>query len=231
MTKLLIIDDDLELCELLTEYLESEGFTVDSVNDGPTGIQKAQDNYDLIILDVMLPGMDGFEVLKHIQAKITTPILMLTARGDDINRIIGLEIGADDYLPKPCNPRELVARIRAILRRTAKQEAGEDIAKETITMDDIEINLLSREITKSNQIIEFTNTEFNILTYLMQHSGQVITKNKLNQEILGRDIEPFDRSIDMHISNVRSKLGKKKEGQEYIKTVRGVGYIYEANNA
>ena len=227
MNKILIIDDDEELCELVSEYLSVEGFETESVNDGESGLERAQaGSYDLAILDVMLPKMNGFEVLRNLRKTSTLPVLMLTARGDDMERIVGLEIGADDYLPKPFNPRELVARLRAILRRAAITEEGEVAATEKLEVDDLELTASSRSVRLSGEELNLTSVEFDLLAALLRDAGKVVRKEDLSENVLDRKLSPFDRSLDMHISNLRKKLGLRPDGSERIKTIRSVGYIY-----
>lgn len=222
MGKVLIIDDDEELCELVSEYLAVEGFEVEVVNDGASGLEAARSGkYDLAILDVMLPKMNGFEVLKNLRTSSVLPVLMLTARGEDMERIVGLESGADDYLPKPFNPRELVARLRAILRR-----ANVDTTSEKIVVEDIEISETSRSAKLDGEEIILTSVEFELLKHLLLEAGKVIKKEDLSLRVLDRELSPFDRSLDMHISNLRKKLGPREDGSDRIKTVRSVGYIY-----
>lgn len=226
MEQILIIDDDVALCELVTEYLEPLGFKVDSVHRGDAGADRAlAGKYSIVILDVMLPGVNGFEVLRTIRAQSKLPVLMLTARGDDVDRIVGLEIGADDYLPKPFNPRELVARIRAILRRTGAEPLSSGTAKPLI-VGDIELDPGTRVVRRSGKMIPLTAVEFDLLEKLLRGAGRILSREDLSKEVLGRNTSPFDRSIDMHISNLRKKLGHQVGAVERIKTVRGVGYIY-----
>jgi two-component system response regulator CpxR len=226
-----LIDDDEELCELVSEYLTVEGFTVEAAHDGEAGLRQAKSGaHDLIILDVMLPKKNGFDVLRELRQEAQIPVLMLTARGDDMERIVGLEIGADDYLAKPFNPRELVARLRAILRRT--QNATEEAAplpSEKIQIEDVEISLAARSARRGGEDLNLTSVEFELLAELLKNAGRVIKKEDLNQSVLGRRLSPFDRSLDMHISNLRKKLGTRG-GEERIKTIRSVGYIYTLNN-
>jgi DNA-binding response OmpR family regulator len=239
MARILIIDDDEELCELIAEYLGAEGFAVEMTHDGESGLQKAQaGGQDLIILDVMLPKKNGFDVLRELRRTSQTSVLMLTARGDDTERIVGLEIGADDYLPKPFNPRELAARLRAILRRTQRAGNGETssaaavAAPEKIQVDDIEVSLSARSARRSGADLSLTSVEFDLLTELLKNAGRVVKKEDLNLSVLGRRLSPFDRSLDMHVSNLRKKLGPRAAGAgdaERIKTVRSVGYIYTVN--
>ena len=229
MDRVLIIDDDFELCSLVSEYLEPEGFKVESVHDGETGLQRAQNgNYLLVVLDVMLPGMSGFDVLRRIRATSRVPVLLLTARGEDVDRIVGLEIGADDYLPKPFNPRELVARIRAVLRRTSADPKGVGAARppEILRIGDIELDPATRTVKHAGQPVDLTSVEFNLLEVLLREAGRVVTREELVSAVLSRKFSPFDRSIDMHVSKVRKKLGDMNGDTEHIKTVRGVGYIF-----
>ncbi len=224
-SSILIIDDDTELTDLLTQYLEPEGFNVICVHDGENGVKKALNiNFDAIILDVMLPKLNGFEVLKAIREHSQTPVLMLTARGDDVDRIVGLEIGADDYLPKPCNPRELVARLRAILRRTQKAPIHRPLIEE----HNILVDCSKRTVTMAGKFLELTNAEFNILEMLIKSPGQAFSKEELTEYALGRKYTAYDRSIDVHISNLRNKLGDNLQGEPILKTVRGFGYMFNA---
>jgi two-component system response regulator CpxR len=227
MNKVLIIDDDEELCELVSEYLGAEGFETEAVHDGETGLKRAlTGEYGLAILDVMLPKMSGFEVLRSLRTNSKMPVLMLTARGDDVERIVGLEIGADDYLPKPFNPRELVARLRAILRRV--QTTGEEAPHlpEKLHVDDLELSIPSRSVRIEGEELNLTSVEFDLLTVLLEHAGKIVKKEDLSERVLERKLSPFDRSLDMHISNLRKKLGDRNDGGERIKTIRSVGYIY-----
>lgn len=226
MDKILIIDDDEELCELVSEYLGVEGFEVESVNDGETGLERAlSGDYDMVILDVMLPKMNGFDVLRNLREESQLPVIMLTARGDDMERIVGLEIGADDYLPKPFNPRELAARLRAILRRaTADETDGTDDDK--LSVDGVEVVASARTATCDGKDLNLTSVEFEVLAELLREAGKIVKKEDLSERVLGRSLSPFDRSLDMHISNVRKKLGSRADGSERIKTIRSVGYIY-----
>ncbi|HZE64190.1 MAG TPA: response regulator transcription factor [Pyrinomonadaceae bacterium] len=227
MDQILIIDDDVALCELVTEYLEPHGFQIKSVHRGDTGAEAAlSGDFAIVVLDVMLPGLNGFEVLRRLRAESKVPVLMLTARGDDVDRIVGLEIGADDYLPKPFNPRELVARIRAILRRSQTVPASEHDQPAALTAGDIELDLGTRVVRRAGQVVELTAVEFDLLEKLLRAAGRIITREELSKEVLGRSTSPFDRSIDMHISNLRKKLGHQLGDVERIKTVRGVGYIF-----
>lgn len=227
MDQILIIDDDVALCELVTEYLEPLGFGVEAVHEGNAGAVRAlTGTHSLVVLDVMLPALNGFEVLRRIRAHSQIPVLMLTARGDDIDRIVGLEIGADDYLPKPFNPRELSARIRAILRR-AHPEPDES---RPLAVGDVEIDSGARVVRRAGGIVDLTSVEYDLLERLLRSAGRIVTREELSRDVLGRNSSPYDRSIDMHISNLRKKLGSQVGNLERIKTVRGVGYIYAQTN-
>jgi two-component system OmpR family response regulator len=226
MFRVLLVDDDAELCEMLTDYLAPEGFEVASAHDGEQGADEAMvGDYDLVVLDVMLPRLNGFDALRRIRAKSRVPVLMLTAKGDDIDRIVGLELGADDYLPKPFNPRELVARLRAILRRTAPPEAPAGPGRaELIQGGGILLRLAERVAEWRGEPLDLTSTEFNVLEVLVRHAGQVVSKAELSQQGLGRPLARYDRSIDMHVSNLRHKLGSLPDGRSPIQTVRAIGY-------
>ncbi|MBC7908903.1 MAG: response regulator [Pyrinomonadaceae bacterium] len=228
MERLLIVDDDVELCELVTEYLRAEGFDLEAVYDGERGVERGLSaEHALIILDVMLPALNGFEVLRRLRAASRIPVLMLTARGEDLDRIIGLEIGADDYLAKPFNPRELAARIRAILRRANPEiEPEKSDAPERLRVGDVEIDAGARVATCAGEILDLTAVEFDLLCALLRAAGRVVAREELARNVLGRALTPFDRSIDMHVSHLRRKLGQRADGTERIKTVRGAGYIY-----
>ncbi|MDT4328752.1 response regulator [Methylomonas sp. MED-D] len=222
MNTVLIIDDDTELAALFGEYLQQEGFGVDIANDGATGLAKAlSGGYQLAILDIMLPDIKGTEVLAKIRAESRLPILMFTAKGDDVDRIIGLESGADDYVPKPCTPRELVARIRAILRRVQRDTAT---SSGPIVAGPLKIWSEKRKALWFERDLELTSTEFNLLETLASHVGHIVSKNELSEKALGRPLARFDRSIDVHMSSIRQKLGTQQDGRSYIQTVRGQGY-------
>ncbi len=229
--KVLLVEDDQELNELLTEFLQLEGFAVTSTFDGAAGLEAAlTGSHDAIILDIMLPKMNGLEVLKQLRNSQKTPVLMLTARGDEVDRIVGFEMGADDYLPKPCNPREIIARIKAILRRVEMDLADAQPANKNavIKLEDIEVNPSTRVATLNDDPLDLTSTEFNLLENLLSNAGQVISKEDLTETALGRKLTLYDRSVDMHLSNLRKKLGAFADGEARIKTVRGVGYLYVA---
>jgi len=219
---ILLADDDTELCGLLKEYFESEDFDVRLAHDGSAALKEARKpGLDLVVLDVMMPEMNGMDVLKELRKESRLPVIMLTARGDDMDRILGLELGADDYVPKPCNPRELLARIRAVMRRA---QGPEDHS--VISTDDLELNQGSRTLRKSGEAVELTSTEFSILLELLQHRGEVVSKRDLYVSALGREPVAHDRSVDMHVSNLRRKLGPDHQGENRIETIRGIGYQY-----
>lgn len=218
LTPLLIIDDDAELCALLNEFLAREGFSVAVEHDGARGLETAfNGKFSLVVLDLMLPTMDGFQVLKELRGQSRMPVLMLTARGEDVDRIVGLELGADDYLAKPFNPRELVARIRAILRRAESPSRGR------LEVNGVTIDPGTRSVTCNGREIVMTTLEFDILEQLMLSAGRVVSRDSLMEAMYNRKATSFDRSIDMHVSHLRRKL---ETGQTLIKTVRGVGYQF-----
>lgn len=217
--RLLVIDDDVELCALLGEFLQREGFTVQCENEGRRGLDQAlQGGHDLVILDVMLPGMDGFEILRRLRSQGRVPVLMLTARGEDVDRIVGLELGADDYLAKPFNPRELSARIKAILRRSEpKPNRGR------VDVNGVALDPGARDVLVDGKPIELTTLEFDILELLMRSAGNVVSRDDLMESLYNRKATPFDRSIDMHVSHLRKKL---EGSRPMIKTIRGAGYQF-----
>jgi DNA-binding response OmpR family regulator len=228
--KILLVDDDQELCELLARYLQREGIETDQVHTGPEGLEQGlAESYDAMVLDIMLPGMSGLEVLTELRKKSDLPVVMLTAKGDEMDRIVGLEVGADDYLPKPCNPRELIARLRAVLRRA--QPETNVVEDDVIRIDELEIDHSQHQVLKNNEPLELTVTEYNILNTLVSHLGKVVEKNQLAEEAMSRSLTLFDRSLDMHLSNLRKKLGMHDDGQTRIKTIRGVGYMYVSAQA
>jgi len=229
MNRILLADDDIELCEMLKQYLNVEGFQVGTANDGQSALNQARTgDYDLVVLDVMMPQLNGFDVLRQLRIDSLIPVLMLTARGEDVDSIVGLELGADDYLPKPCNPRVLVARIRAILRRlpSATPQGEESAPPEILELDGLEIQTGSRTVTLHGQPVTMTSTEYSVLEVLLREAGHVVSKAELSERALGRELVRYDRSIDMHLSSLRKKLGPLANGEERIKTVRGVGYQY-----
>jgi two-component system response regulator CpxR len=224
---ILLADDDIELCSLLKEYLEQEGFDVRLAHNGNSALEQSRrGGFDAMVLDIMMPGRNGIEVLKELRKGSELPVVMLTARGEDLDRILGLELGADDYLPKPCNPRELVARLRAVLRRSSPQ-----IATGSLVVDDLELNAGNRELLRSGTRLELTSTEFSVLQALLQKPGVVISKRDLYLSALGREPVRYDRSVDMHVSNLRRKLGPDSAGESRIETIRGIGYQYRISAA
>ncbi|MCF8156354.1 MAG: response regulator transcription factor [Rhodoferax sp.] len=225
MPRLLIADDDVELCNLLRQYFDMEGMVLEAVHDGNAVLPALQQSsFDLLILDIMLPGQQGLDVLRQVRRSDTIPVLMLTARGEEMDRIIGLELGADDYLPKPSSPRELVARVRSILRRS--QIAHEDKqGAAVLRVADLELNPATRQVFCAGQKIVLTGAEFSVLQELLRSPGQIIDKSELFQRALGRRLQAFDRSLDMHISNLRKKLGAHPDGEARITAVRGAGYV------
>jgi DNA-binding response OmpR family regulator len=220
--RVLLVDDDRELCQMLTEYLNAEHFDVKSVHDGGEALEKLRaGTFEILILDVMLPTVGGFDVLRKLGAAYETPILMLTARGDDVDRIVGLELGADDYLSKPFNPRELVARIRAILRRA---RPGKSNAPEEIVVGPISLHTGTHRVEVAGRTLPLTGAEFRVLELLMRSAGQVMSRDSLTEQALGRKLVAYDRSIDTHISNLRRKLDLETGRNPEIKNVRGSGY-------
>jgi DNA-binding response OmpR family regulator len=226
--RLLVVDDDRDLCQLVTQYLEPEGFTLSVVHTGGEGVKTAvEGNHELIVLDVMLPDKKGFDVLREIRMRVRTPVLMLTAKGDEFDRILGLELGADDYLPKPFSPRELIARITAILRRSGWQSESNTASRPPVIRSaDIELDLAARTVSKAGEPLRLTSAEFDLLRAFVEAPGQVLTRESLVENVLDRKFSPFDRSIDLHISNLRRKLGPQSDGAERIRSVRGIGYLY-----
>ena len=223
MERVLVVDDDAEFCQLIMRFLAREGFETSRAPSGQAGIERAlAEDYSLIMLDVMMPDTDGFDVLRRIRLQSRTPVLMLTARGDTSDRIRGLEMGADDYLPKPFDPAELVARIRAILRRSAPQRP----VSAAIAIGDIELDGGSRAVRRAGAEVDLTTVEFDLLAALMRVAGTIVSREDLVRNVLGRDFSPFDRSIDTHVCNLRRKLGPHPDGGERIKGVRGAGYLY-----
>jgi two-component system response regulator CpxR len=226
--RVLIVDDDEEFAQLVAEFLQAEvSFSITARHDGPSGVRAALEaNYDVILLDVGLPGMNGFDVLRAIRKESATPVIMLTARGDDIDRILGLETGADDYVPKPCNLRELAARIRAVLRRSSPP--SESAASTTrIVVGDLRLEPGSQSVFVDDDLVPLTAAEYLVLEALVELAGEVVHKDAIARHALGRrQLLPHDRSVDTHISNLRKKLGPLANGRQRIKTVRGRGYLY-----
>lgn len=223
--KILLIDDDAGLCQLLQSYLGGEEFEVVTVHEGNAGAAAAlEGDYAAVILDVMLPGLNGFEVLRKLRQVSEVPVLMLTARGEEVDRIVGLELGADDYLCKPFNPRELIARLRAIQRRSGI--LPHEGRPGTLVVGDVAMNLGTRTLYCSGESIDLTSSEFSVLEVLLRLAGTVVTREELTRQALGREFRSFDRSVDVHVSGLRKKLGTGLDGGDRIKSVRGVGYLY-----
>lgn len=216
---ILLIDDDVELCELLLAFLQREGFTAEAMHRFERDAwDVVRERIELVVLDVGLPGLNGLDVLRVLREGSRVPVLMLTARGDDVDRIVGLELGADDYLPKPCNPRELSARIRAILRRVDGSAVARDAM---LSVSGLVLDPATRSVSRGDERLEMTSTEFNVLERLMRDAGQIVPKDILMRDALGRRLRPFDRAIDMHISSIRRKLGG-----DLVRTIRGLGYQF-----
>jgi DNA-binding response OmpR family regulator len=228
LPRILVVDDDVELCELLREYLEPEGFRIAVAHDGAEGLERAMSGeFTLVVLDVMLPQLEGFEALREIRKTSRLPVIMLTARGDDVDRIHGLEIGADDYLMKPFNPRELAARIQAVLRRSVLPAPDSSPpVPETIVLGDIELDKGARTVRRKNREIELTSVEFDLLAFFLKTPGHVVSRDDMVKAVLRRELVSFDRSIDVHVSNLRRKLGPAPDGGDRIRAIRGVGYVY-----
>lgn len=229
MTTLLVIDDDDRIRSLLAEYLTSRGLTVRTAADGPEGLAQLDAHpVDLVILDVMMPGMDGLDVLRALRPANAVPVIMLTARGDDMDRIVGLELGADDYLAKPFNPRVLLARIQAVLRRA---RPAQDAASAVLTAGPLRVDPDRRTVSVDGAAVDLTTTEFELLRTLVAHAGRVIPRERLMELARGEDYAAFDRSVDVHVSHIRRKLGDDPRRPRFIKTVRGVGYTVPRNPA
>ncbi len=223
-----MIDDDRKMCRLVADYLAPLGFEVAAVHDGPGGVERATESgaaWDAILLDVMLPGMDGFEVLKRIRQHSTVPVLMLTARGDEMDRIVGLEVGADDYVPKTFSTRELLARLRAVLRRSTPGEAVEAAPMKEYVVGDLRVRPEARKAVVGDQVLDLTPVEFDLLASLAKAKGRVRSREALLDEVRERNYDVFDRSIDVHISSLRKKLGDDARAPRYIRTLRSAGYM------
>ncbi|OHC79226.1 MAG: DNA-binding response regulator [Rhodoferax sp. RIFCSPLOWO2_12_FULL_60_11] len=225
MIPVLLVDDDLELTAMLSQYLVREGFDVRAVHDGQTGVfEAASGRYAIVVLDVMMPRLSGMEALRRIRALSKVPVLMLTARGDNVDRIVGLDMGADDYVPKPCTPGELVARIRAILRRTQAREAAPSSGQRVLQAGELVLSPSNRQATWRGMPLELTGTEFCLLEVLARHVGQLVSKQDISLQAFSRPLARFDRRIDVHISSIRQKLGTRADGESWIQSVRGLGY-------
>ena len=226
--RILMVDDDADLTSLFEEFLEAEGgFHLTARHDGEAGVAAAlSETFDVIVLDVMMPKMNGFDVLKAIRKGSDTPVIMLTARGDDLDRILGLEIGADDYVPKPCNLRELVARIRAILRRVSSRTDNEGSGSSRLVVGDLRLDIGAQSVYLGDKLVTVTGAEYGVLEALVESAGEVVSKDTIARRALGRRIMPYDRSVDAHIGHLRKKLGPLPNGLQRIKTVRGRGYLY-----
>ncbi|WP_374276423.1 response regulator [Azonexus sp.] len=219
--RVLLVDDDAELLELLGDYLERDGFAVDRAHDGKSGAAAAlSGTHDIVVLDIMMPGLNGIEVLRSIRSAGALPVVMLSARGDDTDRIVGLELGADDYVPKPCTPRELAARLRAILKRSGPRPVQQGV----LVVGDLVLDPARRLAELAGTTLALTGTEFNLLELLARHAGQPIAKERLSEEAMGRPLTRFDRSIDVHISSIRHKLGPLPDGRSRVQTVIRKGY-------
>ena len=225
MSKLLLVDDDVELTELLSSLLTLEGFEVETADNGLEALQKLDEGYELVLLDVMMPKLNGLDTLKEIRKVSNVPVMMLTARGDDIDRVLGLELGADDYLPKPFNDRELVARIRAILRRSVSPSNNVDDTKEILSFENVTLYLTRQTAMYGEENLNLTDYEFKILYLLLKSKGNIVTREELSLEVMGKPLSPFDRSLDMHISNLRCKLPERESRLPWFKTLRGKGYL------
>ncbi len=224
--QILLVDDDQDLCELLKEFLAGEEFDVEYVLDGAVAVDRvnSHEHYDAMVLDIMMPKVSGLDVLKSVKQVSDLPVIMLTGRGDDIDRIVGLEMGADDYLGKPCNPRELAARLRAVLRRTRKFADPGDKDGSELSHHGIQINTSTFSVTVQGEAVDFTHAEFSVLQLLMENIGQTLSKEYITKEVLHREYTAYDRSIDVHISRVRQKISKYGDLKSVIKSVRGIGY-------
>ena len=229
MPGVLLIDDDEELCTMLTRYLGREGFDLQAVHTGREGLERAAGGgFDIVLLDVMLPEIQGFDLLRQLRKQTQVPVLMLTARGEEVDRVVGLEVGADDYMAKPFSARELVARMRAILRRAKPSEGGttSELSSQVLRVGDIELDQGARAVLRNGRPVELTTAEFDVLAILLGSAGRTVERESIAKAVLGRPLAPFERSIDMHISKLRRKLGNLSGGQPRIRTVRNVGYLF-----
>lgn len=230
MSKILLVDDDIELTDLLAEVLRLDSFEVEIANNGQDALDKLNSSHQLVLLDVMMPVLNGIETLKKIRQTSNVPVIMLTARGEEIDRVLGLELGADDYLPKPFNDRELVARIKAILRRVSPSESSQNsttLSSEENTLEFAGLVLHSglQQASYKGQDLGLTGSEFTLLHKLILRPGQIVSREELSMNVLGKYLSPFDRSIDMHMSNLRKKLPERDNGLPWLKTLRGRGYL------
>lgn len=225
--RLLLVDDDVELCELLGDYLRHEGYEIDYTHNAREALVRLEGNhpYSLMVLDVMMPGQTGLELLQQMRPRVQLPVIMLTGRGEEIDRILGLEMGADDYLGKPCNPRELLARIRAIRRRSEVPAQQTEFPQQPIELHGIRLDPGQREVRVAGEVLELTSAEFNVLAYLLHNAGRVMSKAELTERVLHRPLTAYDRAIDVHVSRLRQKLQRGGDSQELIKTLRGEGYL------
>ncbi|MGM0564251.1 MAG: response regulator [Pseudomonadota bacterium] len=222
--RIVLVDDDAELTELLAEFLDGDGFDIRSINQPEEALELDTSAVDAIVLDIMMPRISGLDVLQSLRSRSHTPVLMLTGRGDDIDRIIGLEMGADDYMGKPCNPRELAARLRAILRRTQAVES-KAVEGDNISLHGIQLSRGQREASVGGEPLGLTSAEFSVLELLMRAAGEIVSKETLTEKVLQRPLMPYDRSIDVHVSRVRQKLSQHLGEKQLIKTARGRGYM------
>ncbi|MBN9664062.1 MAG: response regulator transcription factor [Acidobacteria bacterium] len=229
---ILVVDDDVEMTEMLCEYLEPEGFVIEVCHDGDAGLKLAlQPQWQLIVLDVMLPRLNGFEVLRRLRETSQVPVIMLTARGDAIDRVVGLQSGADDYLPKPFDPQEFVARVKAILRRTAPAALRPPEVEDVVILADVTLDSRARTVRRGGAHVELTSAEFALLRVFLRAAGRVLSREELFREVLDREFSVFDRSIDNHVSSLRKKLGPRPDGRERIRSIRNAGYIYPIDEA
>ncbi|AKC32352.1 envelope stress response regulator transcription factor CpxR [Candidatus Pantoea carbekii] len=228
MNKILLVDNDLEVSTFIKKLLETEGFKVMSADNSDDSLKLLDNTIDLLILDIIMPKKNGIDTLKEVRQHYTTPIIILTARSSELDRVLGLELGADDYLSKPFHDRELIARIRAILRRSnwsRKQQHYNQNNSPILSVDCLRLNPDCQEASFKNKILDLTGTEFILLYFLAKHSGKVVSREHLSQKVLGKQLTPFDRAIDMHISNLRRKLPERFDGYPWFKTLRGCGYL------
>ena len=225
MVNVLLVDDDRELCAMQVDYLTADGFEVSCAYDGEAGVAAALGGkFSIVVLDVMMPRLNGIDALRRIRQESSVPVIMLTARGDDIDRVLGLEFGADDYVPKPCTPRELVARIRAILRRTQGGELPRHGSSSDMEIGPLKLSPHQRQASWHNVPLDLTSTEFSVMELLALHAGESVSKQEISEHALGRTLTRYDRSIDVHVSNLRHKLGLLSDGRSPVQTVRGIGY-------